>query len=174
VSFVLPVTFATSPVQTVAASDIAKAVEAVLEQQVPNRQIYDLVEDEVHTLSDILRAMRGWLGLPRGRELRVPESAILLAARVADSLAWLGWRSPLRTTAIEEISAGVEGDPAPWRQATGSSLDGLAATLATMPATVQERWFARLFLVKPLILATLSAFWIITGFITLANPADAK
>jgi hypothetical protein len=43
-----------------------------------------------------------------------------------------------------------------------------------MPATVQERWFARLFLVKPLILATLSAFWIITGFITLANPADAK
>jgi uncharacterized protein YbjT (DUF2867 family) len=113
VSFVLPVTFATSPVQTVAASDIAKAVEAVLEQQVPNRQIYDLVEDEVHTLSDILRAMRGWLGLPRGRELRVPESAIRLAARVADSLAWLGWRSPLRTTAIEEISAGVEGDPAP-------------------------------------------------------------
>ena len=43
-----------------------------------------------------------------------------------------------------------------------------------MPATVQERWFARLFLIKPLILATLSAFWIVTGIITLANPADAK
>ena len=39
VPFVLPVTFGTSPVQTVAASDIAKAVEAVLEQQVPKRRL---------------------------------------------------------------------------------------------------------------------------------------
>jgi uncharacterized membrane protein len=171
--FVLPVTFGARPVQTVAATDIARAVQAVLERQVPNRQTYDLVEDETHTLGGVLRMMRGWLGLPPGREINVPERLVRLAARVADAFAWIGWRSPMRTTAIEEINAGVEGDPAPWRQASGSSLGGLAATLAAMPATVQERWFARLFFIKPLIVGTLSAFWLITGIITLANPEAA-
>jgi hypothetical protein len=32
---------------------------------------------------------------------------------------------------------------------------------------VQEKWFARLYLTKPLILASLSAFWALSGFIAL-------
>jgi hypothetical protein len=39
--------------------------------------------------------------------------------------------------------------------------------LATSPATVQDRWFARLYLVKPLAIAVLAGFWIMSGLIAL-------
>jgi hypothetical protein len=38
---------------------------------------------------------------------------------------------------------------------------------------VQERWFARALLVKPLAIATLAGFWIVTGLVTLAAPERA-
>ncbi|MCC2097521.1 MAG: SDR family oxidoreductase [Hyphomicrobiales bacterium] len=172
--YCLPMALAGRPVRTVAVGDVARAVESVLSGKVPGRQTYDLVEDEAHALADCLRAMRGWLGLPPGLEVAVPETLVRLAARGADALGWLGWRSPMRTTAIEELKAGVEGDPRPWRQATGRSLSSLQQSLAAAPATVQERWFARLFFLKPMAIGTLSAFWLVTGLITLANPAAAR
>ena len=39
--------------------------------------------------------------------------------------------------------------------------------MAAEPASVQERWFARLYLLKPLVFAVFSLFWIATGVISL-------
>ena len=169
----LPVAFAERRVQTVCVDDVANAIVKSLAGRVPAKTIYDLVEDESHTLIDVLRKMRAWLGLTPAPVLHVPEWLVRTAARFADALGWLGWRSPMRSTAITELSAGVTGDPKPWHQASGSSLMSLDASLAAIPATVQERWFARLFFLKPLIIGTLAAFWLVTGIITLLNPADA-
>jgi len=36
-----------------------------------------------------------------------------------------------------------------------------------MPAGVQERWFARLYLLKPVAIAALALFWVLTGIIKL-------
>jgi DoxX-like family len=49
---------------------------------------------------------------------------------------------------------------------TGIKPRALTAALAAEPASVQERWFARLYLLKPLIFVTLSTFWIATGIIS--------
>ena len=40
-------------------------------------------------------------------------------------------------------------------------------------ATIQDKWFARLFLIKPLVIASLSVFWIVSGFIALFVSYDA-
>ncbi|HQA35035.1 MAG TPA: DoxX-like family protein, partial [Casimicrobium huifangae] len=88
-------------------------------------------------------------------------------------LTWLGWRSPLRTTAMREIQHGVRGDSTVWQTATGTRLLSLRETLQQMPATVQERWFARLFLLKPMLVLTLAAFWCATAVIAIANPRPA-
>ena len=42
-----------------------------------------------------------------------------------------------------------------------------------MPATVQERAFARLYLALPVVIATLSLFWLASGIIALAAPGAA-
>jgi hypothetical protein len=40
-------------------------------------------------------------------------------------------------------------------------------------ATIQDRWFARLFLIKALVIASLVVFWIASGFIALVISYDA-
>jgi hypothetical protein len=49
---------------------------------------------------------------------------------------------------------------------------GLAELFASEPASVQERWFARMYLVKPVIFVVLSLFWISTAFVSLGPGWD--
>jgi DoxX-like family len=50
---------------------------------------------------------------------------------------------------------------------TGIVPRSLEASLAAEPATVQEKWFANLFLLKPVVLGVLAFFWIATAFMSL-------
>lgn len=169
----MPVAHPDSPVQTVWVEDVAAAVVSVIEGRVAARRTYDLVEDEPQPLAAVVTQLRAWLGLAPARVIAIPSVIPKSLARIGDGLGWLGWRTPLRTTAVAELAAGIRGDPAPWRAAAGASLAPLAVTLARMPSTVQERWFARSFLLKPLTIGTLSLFWIATGLIALANHQAA-
>src|SRR5262249_26798875 len=40
-------------------------------------------------------------------------------------------------------------------------------------ATIQDKWFARLFPLKPLVIASLVLFWVLSGFIALVISYDA-
>jgi hypothetical protein len=62
---------------------------------------------------------------------------------------------------------GATGDAAAWQAATGIVPQSLDEALAQRPAGVQERWFARLYLLKPLLFTVFSLFWIATGIISL-------
>lgn len=91
----------------------------------------------------------------------------------ADVLGHLGWRSPLRSTALRALSDGVRGDPAAWHGAGGKPCRPLAATLESLPASRQERLFARFYFLLPLAIAMLALFWCASGAITLIDPARA-
>lgn len=81
--------------------------------------------------------------------------------------------TPIRSTALAELRRGVTGDPQPWITATGIEPASLKSTLSRLPATVQEKWFARLYLLKPLILGVLVLFWMVSGIIPLTVAFDA-
>ena len=100
----------------------------------------------------VTRAAAGWLTPPFG---------------VGDLIGLLGWRPPLRSTTRRELMRGAVGDPAPWTRLTGIAPRALGAALAAEPASVQERWFARLYFAKPLMLAVLALYWIATGLVAL-------
>src|SRR5262249_4073280 len=51
-----------------------------------------------------------------------------------------------------------------------TSLDDV---LARVPATVQERWFARLYVMKAVVLGSLAVFWSLSGIIGLTVDFDA-
>ena len=84
----------------------------------------------------------------------------------------LGWRS-LRAGPHWPSSSGAVGDPTGWMRATGIQPRSLDATLAERPASVQDRWFARLYLLKPLAIFSLALFWILTGAIALGPGYSA-
>ena len=79
----------------------------------------------------------------------------------------------MRTTAIAELRRGVTGDPAPWMQATGIVPKTIDQMTGDRAATIQDKWFSRLFLVKALVIASLVLFWLVSGFISLVISYDA-
>jgi hypothetical protein len=87
--------------------------------------------------------------------------------RLGDAVSLLGWRPPMRSTAQREIMRGSIGDASEWARLTAITPRDLETALAAEPASVQERWFARLYLLKPVVFALLSLFWIVTGLTSL-------
>lgn len=171
---VQPVAFAKAPVQTVALADVARAALAAAEGRLPPGAEADLVAPEPLPLGEVIAAHRRWLGLPAAmREIAAPGWALALAGGAADALGHLGWRSPLRSTAIRVMAGGVRGDPAPWQRLTGETLPELGPILAAMPATAADRRSARLWLMMPLAVATLALFWLASGLIGLAEVPEA-
>ena len=99
--------------------------------------------------------------------LAVPGWLLGPGALLGDMVSWLGWKPPIRSTAIAEMRRGVCGDPKSWMAATGLTPLSAHAAVAATPATVQEKWFARLYLLKALALVTLVIFWCASGLIAL-------
>ncbi|KIC10703.1 oxidoreductase [Leisingera sp. ANG-M1] len=167
VPLVQPVALADAPVQCVGMGDVASAVAVAVRQELPPG-IYDLVEDQPQTLEKVLAATRRWLGFaPARMAVRFPAKLLPPVAACADALARLGWRSPMRTTAIAEIRAGVRGDPAPFRAAMGRGMPPLKAIYASLPSGREQRLDARMALLMPVAVAVLSLFWLASGLIGL-------
>ncbi len=169
----IPAVMSRQPIQTVSVADVTEAVSRAVAGSLPPHLAVDLVEGNARSLADVLLAFRAWLGLPPARVVPMPAVLGRLAGAVADGLGMLGWRSPLRSAALAALGRGVTGNAAPWNEISGHPLQPLEATLADMPANVQERWFARLWLVKPVLLACLSIFWLVSGVIGLIRQVEA-
>ncbi len=161
-----PLVLGDRPVQTVALAEVAAAVTLAVSGQVPGRRDYDLMEPRPRALREVVAAFRRWLGFPPAwAALDLPDALGFALARGADLAGWLGWRSPLRTTALRVMAEGVTGDPEPWTAATGRRFGSLEKTLTALPSTLQERSFARGRLVFPMLLGLLSMFWLASGVI---------
>ena len=165
---VLPRVLPGAAMQTVHIDDLAGAVVAAALGQVAPGTLAELTEMETHSLQELIARLRAWLGWAPARvTLPVPDGLVRAVSRVADLLGRLGWRSPLRSTAIAALEAGVTTDPGAWAAAGGAECRGLDATLAAMPATTQDRWFARAWLAFPVAVGLLAVFWVVSGLVGL-------
>jgi uncharacterized protein YbjT (DUF2867 family) len=167
VPLVTPLIAPESRIQVVALDDVAETVARCLAPTAPGKVIFELAHPQVLSLREIVAATRAWLGFPSRPVVVMPKTVAAIVSTVADALGWLGWRSPARTTALAQLQAGVIGNPAAWIAATGITPKRLDDILAATPAGVQERWFARLYLLKPAAIAALALFWILTGVFAL-------
>ena len=165
---VTPIVGAESRIQVVSIEEVVDTVAYCLAPGAPTKMTcakvtWDLVHPQVLSLREIVNAIRSWLGFPPRPVVPLPQAAATIVSAVADVLGWFGWRSPARSTALAQLAHGVVGDPAAWIAATGIKPKGLHDILAAAPASVQDRWFAKLYLIKPVAIAALALFWIATG-----------
>lgn len=170
--FAIPAIRPDAIVQVVSVDDVALAVVRAL--TVPRAGFAcDLVSAERTSLGDILRAFRSWLGLPDTRVIAVPLWVAAVTASAADGLAWLGWRSPMRSATMRQLAGGVIGDSDEANSRLGLSPRGLVETLSGWPSGVQERWFAHLYFLKPAMLVTLAVFWAVSGIVGFMSHSQA-
>lgn len=165
----LPPTLSETPLRFIAVEDIADTVAKLADdwQGGPHQAVWDLMHPQALTLQSMLVRLRRWLGDIWPYRLRMPEFMLDLGAKAGDLSSLLGWSPPMRSTAIAELRRGVMGDPASWMAATGIEPRSLERTLSERPATIENRWFARLYLLKALILVALAIFWCVSGLIAI-------
>jgi uncharacterized protein YbjT (DUF2867 family) len=164
---VMPLFPGAGALQLVHLDDLVSTIESFLQPDAPSRQAIDVVGPRRFAFEDAVRLFRSWLRWPEARAIRLPACAARPAYLLGDLVALLGWRPPVRSTAGREILRGAVGDPTRLPQLTGLEPKDIEATMAAEPASVQERWFARLYLLKPLVFGVFSLFWILTGLISL-------
>jgi uncharacterized protein YbjT (DUF2867 family) len=171
--FYLPLIHADSPAETVSLDDVAKAVSNAMTGETPNGTDIHLSTGETLTLAELVLLHRQWLGLPPAPVIRLPAVVAKPLTALADLAGHLGWRSPLRSTAISVMSEGVGTADLPAR--TSHTPQSAAASLSAHPSGVQDLWFARLYLLKPIMIGGLSLFWLLSGLIPLfgLNRASA-
>jgi hypothetical protein len=127
----------------------------------------------LHQADQIFQAVHARHGglVPETRPTKVGLAPVLAlpgivagaVAKAADALAWLGWLSPMRSAAISQLRHGVRGDPVSAAALPSVHIRSLDQLLAATPSGVQERWFARLYFLKPIGLTTLAVFWAASG-----------
>lgn len=169
-----PRILAKAQIQTVYVGDVAAAVVASAQGKIPLGTIADLTEHETHSFADLLAKVRRWQGWAAPVACpTVPAFLVAGLAKTADFLGYLGWRSPMRTTALKTLAEGIRGNPEAWENVGGRPCRALDETLTYLPATRQERLFARAYVALPVAIATLALFWCLSGLITLFDPARA-
>ncbi|WP_137390554.1 SDR family oxidoreductase [Rhodoligotrophos defluvii] len=163
----LPLMGDTGELQVVQLNDVTDTVALFLTPGAPSRVALELAGPERLSMADIVALYRRWLGWPPARSIRLPGPVESLLYKLGDMVGQLGWRPPMRTTVRKEILRGAVGSPAQWTEITGIAPQSLSTALTRMPATVQERWFAKLYFLKALTFIVLSMFWLGTGIISL-------
>lgn len=171
---VQPIALAEARLQTIDVGSVAGAAVLALEDAKLAGSEFDLVASKAETLQDAVLKFRDWLGFAKPVWVwRLPAPLAMAVGRCADLAGLLGWRSPLRTTALKVLLEDVTGDGEPWRRATGQVFPPLGDTLNDMPATRQERVFARVQLVFPVLVVLFALFWFASGAIGLGQHVQA-
>jgi uncharacterized protein YbjT (DUF2867 family) len=164
---VLPLMPNTGPLQVVQLDEVVETVLFFLRPDAPTRVALEIAGPERLSFADVVLRYRRWRGDKPPRVVHLPEWVAWSIYLLGDLVGLLGWRPPVRSTARREITRGAVGDPAPWSRMTGIVPRSLSAALSAEPVSVQERWFAPMYLLKPLIFAVFASFWIVTGILSI-------
>jgi len=157
----------TAPLQVVQLDDVAATVAFFIQPTAPVQVTLELAGPERLPMDEVVARYRQWHGWPPARRFSLSDKAASLFYRAGDLISFLGWRPPVRSTARKEIERGAVGNPGPWRSITGIVPTSLSMALIRDPVTVQDRWFAQLYFLKPVIFIVLPLFWIGTGIVSL-------
>jgi uncharacterized protein YbjT (DUF2867 family) len=156
----IPVMPNTGPLQIVLLEDVVRTVEHFLDPGAPTRKIVELVGPHRYSFLDVVALIRRWYRWPPAREVHLPNFASSAMYKFGDMTSLLGWRPPVRSTAEREIARGAIGNLEDV-QRLGFHPKSLPEFFASEPASVQERWFARM-----------SLFWISTAYVSLGPGWD--
>lgn len=160
------------PFNPIHAEDLARVVIACLSDPPgpgPAGGAWEIGGPEMTSQTALSAALRQWLGLRPAGGLPLPLRVARLLGRIGDVLR-IG---PISVTAVNQLATGVLANPQPLLSRLGLTVAPVGQFLSRRPAGTQDLWQARLYLLKPLVRLTLSAMWLVSGFLGLLLPAAA-
>jgi hypothetical protein len=145
----------TAALQIVHLDDLLEAVLFFLGAEASSKVAADVAGLERYRFDEVVAMLRKWMRWPSVRVVRMPDVVAGLIYRLGDLAGLFGWRRPVSSTARREMVRGATEDPSRLTQLTGITPHNVEHLLNREPASVQERWFARLYVLKSLIFGVL-------------------
>jgi len=146
--------------QPVHVHDLVTVVEKSLD--LSGKQLLCAVGSEKLSLQSLLNKMRAWLGFKKAINIKVPLFLIKLSAKFGDFFR----NAPLSTTGVKlMVIDNVVTDQAfdQLKNTVGFAPRSFTDGLNEMTSSVQDRWHARLFFLRPLLRLSIAYIWIVSG-----------
>ncbi|MEQ8432595.1 MAG: SDR family oxidoreductase [Oceanicaulis sp.] len=167
--FLQPVAHADALIHPVALDDVAREAAGFATGERTMDVELDLASPKPVSLGALIAGLRRRQGRSPARILSLPPVFAVLAGVAGDATAALGWKSPLRSTAMRVMAEGVTADPSAHTALGYGPLKTTDQVLDTIAGMKQERIYARALPLRVLAVMTLSAFWIVSGAVGLAQ-----
>jgi len=148
--------------QPIHIDDLIACVLAVLGNWPSGGQRLELVGSQEVSFLQLLVLMRKWLNLKPTVTWFIPIALMTLLAKINN---WLGI-GPLTSESLDMLLRGNCGNPTPVTAVTGIKPRTVEVGLRENPASMADRWQARLFFLRPLLRISIGFIWILTGIVS--------
>lgn len=167
--FFIPVMGKDRRFQPLHMSDFVEVVCRAVASSDVCHKVLNLTGPEEKTTGDILRSYRAWLGFAPAPVWQVPWILGAPLLKLGDMIDWFGTRTPVTTTAYRQMEGGNTASAAPMIAAFKMTPKTLEDGFTSDISSVTDRWHARLYFVKPLLILTLATYWLLSGLVPLAS-----
>lgn len=152
--------------QPIHLTDLARAVIALIDNPPSENQILHAVGSERLNLIQLLTKLRAWLGFKPATILKIPTAVIKLAVCLGNMIPYSTLNRNSYQMLLQHNISSVE-KTAKFNQHIGFTPVGISEGLQRHPSTVQDRWHARLFMLKPALRVSLAFIWLFTALTSL-------
>lgn len=149
--------------------DLAAGIASLVERADVRHVTLEPAGPETLTLAGLLTKLRAWLGFKPVPVLKVPTWLVRAAVAVGDVIG----AATLNSTALKQLEYGNVGDPSDFVTLSGIRPASVDDWLCREPSSVQDRWHAKLYFIRPLIRYGLAVIWIVSGIVGLLNYGAA-
>ncbi|MBT5414926.1 MAG: complex I NDUFA9 subunit family protein [Rhodospirillaceae bacterium] len=152
--------------QPIHIDDLTRSILRLIEPDAPARLILEPVGSQVRSVREIVLGLRAWLGIAPAPVLALPMGVLRAFAKLGDLAGLFTGQGTLRSTALKQMELDNTAPVEPFAAAVGFTPRSFDEGLARMPSQVQDRWHARLYFLRPLILLSwVPAFFALGGIV---------
>lgn len=148
--------------QPILLEDLAALAVKALKTPVPPSRLWIAVGPEVLSLRKYLSLLRAWLRLPRPMSIRIPKPLLEVLFAVAHRLG-KGPMTPVIWKLLQRGNIGPADAYDELRALAGYAPRSVTEVLRNSASHVQDRWHARLYLLRPVMRWVLALVWLLSG-----------
>lgn len=148
--------------QPIHLEDLSKAITKLIAQPLQQHLVLHAVSAQRINLNTLLSKMRTWLGFSKAKLIFVPLALIRLAALIGDLIPY----SVLNTSSYKLLfqnNITTPEETQKFREVIGFAPKEFTTGIYSHPSSIQDRWHARLYFLKPLLKFSLVFIWLFTA-----------
>lgn len=156
--------------QPIHLDDLTQIVENAL--SLPGKQLLCAVGSEKLTVKNVLIKLRNWLGFKKAYTLSIPDIFLKLGAKLGNFIP----NSPMSETGIKMMAVdnvATESQEKNLHDIMHFNPRSFTDGLNGMVSSVQDRWHARLYFLRPLLRLSVAFIWVFSGIVSLL-PATSS